>query len=522
MKRNLLIWFTILSSLIGCVDDKSNTRIEELNEVTIGALQEKYSAKLGSYLQIPLPITTRTGDESQLSYAWYTYTPTTRTQADTLGKTKDLNAFMDPKILTPGEDYSLVVKITDLSTGVYYRKKMKLEVLSDFTKGTLLLCKENESYALHFMVDDAEKTFVKNIFEAANGTKLENPVRVYALNPNKYQPQMKEVLVLCENETGGYFLNPVSMKSNRTVESAITFSPETGIYSPQLHVESSSRSVDYLIISDQVFKRGTNMGAMTWDAPMVVVEGSTEYKIGTGMVQSSSGPAFYDELNGRILVHNNSAWNKAPLKQLKTETGDLNYFDCNNMGTNMEYLAGGLLSADNECWMLLRHKENQQNYLFKIKITSDNRGTSLAKIAITPEVAPHLQEATHFASLEGMKDLLFYSTGNSIYAIALSNLREGVTNNLEAQIINGLEDDFSITGMKLSDILVPDPTPENPLATKTTQQIRLYIQDQKISGNQKGGVAYYELGTVGGIHADPVYRLSGFCDQVIDVEEKYE
>ena len=66
----------------------------------------------------------------------------------------------------------------------------------------------------------------------------------------------------------------------------------------------------------------------------------------------------------------------------------------------MEYLAGGLLSADNECWMLLRHKENQQNYLFKIKITSDNRGTSLAKIAITPEVAPHLQEATHFASLE--------------------------------------------------------------------------------------------------------------------------
>ena len=149
-------------------------------------------------------------------------------------------------------------------------------------------------------------------------------------------------------------------------------------------------------------------------------------------------------------MHNNSAWNKAPLKQLKTETGDLNYFDCNNMGTNMEYLAGGLLSADNECWMLLRHKENQQNYLFKIKITSDNRGTSLAKIAITPEVALHLQEATHFASLEGMKDLLFYSTGNSVYAIALSNLREGVTNNLEAQIINGLEDDFSITGMKLT------------------------------------------------------------------------
>ena len=333
---------------------------------------------------------------------------------------------------------------------------------------------------------------------------------------------MKEVLVLCENETSGYFLNPVSMKSNRTVESAITFSPETGIYSPQLHVESSSRSVDYLIISDQVFKRGTNMGAMTWDAPMVVVEGSTEYKIGNGMVQSSSGPAFYDELNGRILVHNNTAWNKAPLKQLKTETGDLNYFDCNNIETNMEYLAGGLLSTDNECWMLLRHKETQQNYLFKIKITSDNRGTSLAKITITPEVAPHLQEATHFASLEGMKDLLFYSTGNSVYAIALSNLREGVTNNLEAQIINGLEDNFSITGMKLSDILVPDPTPENPLATKTTQQIRLYIQDQTISGKQKGGIAYYELGTVGGIHADPVYRLSGFCDQVIDVEEKYE
>ena len=522
MRKHLLIWLVFLASFMGCVDDESNTRIEELNEVTLVGLQDKYSAKLGGYLQIPLSITTTTGDESRLSYVWYTYTATTRLKADTLGKTKDLNAFIDPKILVPGEDYSLVVKITDQTTGVYYRKKMKLEVLSDFTKGTLLLCEENGSSALHFMVDDAEKTFIKNIFEAANGEKLVHPTRVYALNPNKYQPQMKEVLVLCENETGGYFLNPVSMKSNRTVESAITFTPETGIYSSQLHVASTSRSVDYLIISNQVFKRGTNMGAMTWDAPMVVVEGSTEYRIGTGMVQSTSGPAFYDELNGRILVHSNTVWNKAPLKQLKTEAGDLNYFDCNNMGTGMEYLAGGLLSTANECWMLLRQKETMQSYLYKIRITSANQGTSLAKIAITPEIAPHFAEATCFASLNEMKDILFYSTEKSVYSIALSSLREGVTSNLEAEIVDGNKDGFSITGMKVDAILVPAPTPENPLATRTAQQVRLCIQDQNVTGNSKGGIAYYELGTVGGIHADPVYRKAGFCDRVIDIEEKYE
>ena len=139
MRQYLLIWFVFLASFMGCVDDESNTRIEELNEVTLEGLQDKYSAKLGSYLQIPLSIKTATGDESRLSFVWYTYTATSRLKADTLGKTKDLNAFIDPKILVPGEDYSLVVKITDQTTGVYYRKKMKLEVLSDFTKGTLLL-----------------------------------------------------------------------------------------------------------------------------------------------------------------------------------------------------------------------------------------------------------------------------------------------------------------------------------------------------------------------------------------------
>ncbi len=118
--------------------------------MTFNGLKEKYSVMLYDYLNIPLSLTTSQNDDSHLSYVWYLSTDTTRKVADTLSKSKDLNVLIDPSHAVPGENYTLTLKVTDETTGVYYRQEMKLEVMTQFTKGTVLLCEENGEAELNF------------------------------------------------------------------------------------------------------------------------------------------------------------------------------------------------------------------------------------------------------------------------------------------------------------------------------------------------------------------------------------
>ena len=96
----------------------------ELNKVTFIGLNEKYSVTLYDYLNIPLSITTSSDEETPFSYLWYLSTATTRNEADTLSREKDLNVMIDPSHATPGEDYTLTVKVTDETSGVYITGKI--------------------------------------------------------------------------------------------------------------------------------------------------------------------------------------------------------------------------------------------------------------------------------------------------------------------------------------------------------------------------------------------------------------
>ena len=110
----------MLSVLAGCVDDKTIDEFKVLNQVTIEGLQERYSVLLYNRLQCTPVIRTSQNDESNLSYVWYAYTTTTRNEADTLGRERELDVLAEPSILTPGEAYTLALKVTDNTTGVYH------------------------------------------------------------------------------------------------------------------------------------------------------------------------------------------------------------------------------------------------------------------------------------------------------------------------------------------------------------------------------------------------------------------
>ena len=51
--------------------------------------------------------------------------------------------------------------------------------------------------------------------------------------------------------------------------------------------------------------------------------------------------------------------------------------------------------------------------------------------------------------------------------------------------------------------------------------MRLAVRDLNRTERQ-GGVVFYEVNSTGGIHLDSVFKKTGFCDKVIDINEKYE
>lgn len=79
---------------------------------------------------------------------------------------------------------------------------------------------------------------------------------------------------------------------------------------------------------------------------------------------------------------------------------------------------------------------------------------------------------------------------------------------------------MEITGMKFLDITVAAPTSEDPEATRVSPQVRVCVRDLSL-GEKQGGAVFYEINTTGGIHMEQIFKKTGFCDKVIDIDEKY-
>lgn len=515
--RTILKYMYVLCMLLllgGCVKDDTVDKFKELNKVSLDALQEKYSVMLYNYLKIPLTVQTSQNDESHLSYMWYLYTTTTRDEADTLSREKDLNVLIDPSHATPGEDYTLTVKVTDETTGVYYRKEMKLEVTTQFTKGTVLLCNEDGEAELNFLTTDSERKLIENIYSRANGGKVvgKNPRRIFSVNPNAYASQMKQELIFCQDENGGMIGNPVSFEAMKTMRSAFATDLGGGDLNPQLYFKG--RMIDYIIINGVVCKRAVNMQILDWDAPLVCTQGAGDYEVAPFVMEVDGVQTFYDRKHKRLLQH--YRWNMGGLHQMDTEGADLSKFDCNNMGENMEMECCGKLSEENSFWMLMRNSQTQKLYVYKFRI-SDDKFISVLRTEVTPQVAPHIYNAVSFAANNDFSDILMYAVGKQVYSLSLNMLDGNTSSLLEAPQVDLTDKNMEITGLKFVTINIETDAPG---VTRPSMQLRLCVKDLNRT-TLKGGVVFYEVNSQGGIHSDFLFSKTGFCDEVVDIDEKY-
>lgn len=517
LKNKYIIGLSFMfCALLGCVEDKTVDTFKELNEVTIEGLEDKYSVMLYSHLQASPTIKTSLNDNSQLSYVWYAYTNTTREEADTLGYEQNLDVLVEPSILTPGEAYTLALKVIDGETGVYYRKEMELEIRTQFTKGTVLLCEEAGQAEVNFLVDDTERTLLENIYASANDELVgRNPLRIYSVNPNDYATFLKQELIFCDDENGGVVASPLSFEKVKTMREACDMDFETATVAPEFYYKGNM--IDYIIMNGAICKRATNMQAVNFEPKLVLMNEPYEYSVAPDVLAAGDNPVFFDELYGRLIIH--PRYNQGYVTTLPKAENDLGIFDSNNLGENLELKCWGSLSeATNGAWMLMQDVEGKY-WLYKFSLEDDSfRG--IAKIEVTDAIAPHMKEAISFAANPEYNDVFMYATKDAVYSFAANQLTSSTMSSLEVLQQNMQAENMEVTSIKFLDITVSEPTASNPNATRTSSQVRCCVRDLNLSEKQ-GGVIFYEVNSTGGVHLEFLFEKCGFCDKVIDIDEKY-
>lgn len=502
---------------VSCVDDNTVNEFKSLNEVTIEGLADKYSVMLYNNLQITPTLETSQNDESKLSYMWYVYTAVSREHADTLSFERNLNIVADPSVLTPGEDYTLSYRVVDNETGVFYQKDMKLEVTTQFTKGTIFLCEDNGEAELNFLQDNAEKTFLEGVYKEANKELVgRNPLRIMSLNPNEYAPFMKQEYIWCKDENGGMIASPLSFEKVSTMREAFDITPTDEILSPEYYF--MGMMIEYIIVNGALHKRSTNMQAVTWEPALVLMTTPADYSLAPDVLFPKGTPIFYDKLHGRLITH--PSYNMAALRTLTKSASDPQVFDPNNIGTNMELKCFGTLSEPvGGAWMLMKKTDDQTFWMYKFSIV-DGEFSSVSKFEVTDAMAPNLKQAITFAANPNMNDILIYATSNGIYSMAVNQLGATTTSQLEVLQKDMRAASMEVTGFEFLDITVANPTQDDPNATRTSSQVRVYVRDLTLTGKQ-GGAVFFEINTTGGVHLEQIFKKTGFCDRVIDIDEKY-
>lgn len=187
MKNLGLLLCMGLLSLVGCYGDKGNYDYHDINEIIIGARGFEgtdYRLRSGiDVLQITPDIRATldpdmTGD---YSYEWVVVgqvrNPGVRT---TIARTRNLDYAVD----LPSDDYELVLRVTDPSTGLMFNRTTTLSVSTAYTRGWLVAAQDESQNTVVDMISISRDTLIqRNVVKG--DTPHKGPLGIWCDN-NEY------------------------------------------------------------------------------------------------------------------------------------------------------------------------------------------------------------------------------------------------------------------------------------------------------------------------------------------------
>lgn len=519
--------------LWSCSEEVEKLSVEKLDNLVISGIAEEYRIKLNDVLEIS-PVINEVSNDDDYEYVWYMYAMASlasEVNYDTLGVEKNLSCTIDNRVISAVDsEHCLVFKATNKKTGVYYVHRSKLFASGVYGLGTFLLVRNDGENQLHFIHRDS-KAIVEDVYEG----DLINPTKVAFVKPiNRYLPELKSVMIFCTNEDGGVVLDPNTFTKTMTFREKVN-AEESGVLTPTLHFQNGI--YDYLIYNGSSCCK--KMSSDIYDPVFAVISEPGEAELAPivwNVLQSYNenygsytveGPLYYDELNNRFLEHAIDL--RGYLREMKNSENSV--FDCNNLGDNMTFVCGGILPGIGNGWILTKDDVTNKLWLFKfatiVEYPEPNNTlqcvvtfTGTEKIELTSQYAANLGNAKYISSIYAVEDDIFvFTTENGVYSFNVNSASAANPTNVETKLIDISElNGLKITGMEYISYEIEDP--DNPYDPLIEKEVRLsVVDDTQVAKNV--GVIFYSLKTLGGIHLEESFRALNICDEIIDIEEKF-
>lgn len=522
MRKYIVLTFFSLF-MLGCVKEETNIAFRELGEVTVTGIEEEYRIRMFERLVITPEMTFKNGEESEFSFVWYVHDQKTYLEGnayDTISVEKNLDCIVDSKFINElDSEHTLIFKAVDKRTGVFHVFRTKLFASGVFGVGRILLTEEGGKKRVDF-IHDEDDVLVEDVFDRED-YPLDHAKKIVFVNPiNRFLPHLKSIMILCDSEDGGLLLDPTTFKRKYTFRE-IMRCETPGVMNPQMHFQGGGGSYDYFIYNGQACAKQIAMVDF-YDPPFAVVSNPSDIYLATmawhitGFIGTYGwtqlGPIYYDNKNHRFLEH--AVHLRGYLRQMNKMSESV--FDCNNLGPHMELVCGARLQGQGEGWALMKNTATNKHCILKFtvecvlpnitdqtKVTVNFLGTD--KIELDGTYAANLTASAMTAADRNSTDgIMIFATSKKIYTLNVAQASSATPGNIEAAMVDFTtgNNNIEITAIEFNG-----------------SELRVSVIDHALPG-RKGGLIFYEISTQGGLHLEKTYERYGFCDRVLDIEEK--
>lgn len=534
MRRiNYILLSLFLLAGFSCVKDALKTDYAELDEVTITGIEKRYDIVLGGEVNITPIIATKFGaKEEDFEFIWYKYNLTS-SRADTLCFEKNLSVKIND--VPPGIQHYITLKVVDKKTKIFTLATAQLFTSAVYSGGIVALVKTDNEVDLSF-IKNGQDEVNNNLFSLANDGQKLSPTSFNLMSVDAIlsQPSIyRRVLVGTGDENIGVYLSSETFAVIDVVRDLFFTPISDGVY--KLKATYNSQGDEYLLLDDKLYSRIMDRydGEITpkFNAfPIPCVAEPTNFSLASFIFTSTGtygSPVVFDNINGRFMKHQSEA--KAYSFFTNSSDGTaFAVFDPKKL-PGLTMVCGGYFSDDSSdnMWALMKDT-NSGNFrvlsMFNNIVDWISIFKTLGNKEITRSMAPKLFEATNIKSasysyvagvypwayeMRGLKNMFLYVVDNKLYVYNIASDYEGL-------LIDGDAEGFTIDDVFVHRTYL---TVDKDGYKEYFSRLALAIKDKQGSG-KKGGVAYYKVNVLGGVSVTQYFKKTGFCDQVLSLDEK--